>query len=148
MATFRKSTAGELRRAKAIGAARAAAPQVIAVGYDDARDRLTLEFDRGFGVAVAFRAFPGFQHATVEDLREIEILGSGGAVHFPRIDQSLSIANLLAELIGPFRSSANRRTSPPGEPPMRVQGGYLCRASGEPPPSPPKGGSSLRPTKS
>ena len=144
LASFRETTAGELRRAKALGAARAAAAQAIAVGYDDARDRLTLEFDSGFGVAVSLRSFSGFQHATADDLQEIEILGSGGALHFPRIDQSLSIANLLAELMEPLRAAANRRTRPQSQPPIRVQGGYLPTPSGEQPPPPPKGGSSFR----
>ena len=147
LAIFRKSTPADLKRAKLVGAARAAAPRVIAAEYDEARDRLALEFDRGFAIAVSLRGVPGFQNATAQDLREIEILGSGDAVYFCRIDQSLNVPNLLAELTEPLSSSANWRPSDHNQPPMRVQGGYLVRTSGEPPPPPPKGGSSLRPPK-
>lgn len=145
MAIFRNSTAADLNRAKLIGAARAAAPRVIAAEYDEGRDRLELEFDHGFAVAVSRQGVPGLQNATAQDLREIEVLGSGDAVYFRRIDQSLNIPNLLAELTEPLSSSANRRTRDHKQPPMRVQGGYLPKSSGEPPP-PPKGGSSFRPS--
>ncbi|MDP1601135.1 DUF2442 domain-containing protein [Phenylobacterium sp.] len=110
MAIFRKSTAAGLKHAKQVGAARAAAPRVVAAEYDEARDRLALEFDQGFAVAVSLRGFPGFQHATALDLRAIEILGSGDAVYFGRLDRSLDVANLLAELTGLPTASTRPRT--------------------------------------
>lgn len=145
LAIFRKSNAADLQRAKLVGAA---APRVIAAEYDEGRDRLALEFDRGFAIAVSLRAVPGFQNVIAQDLREIEILGSGDAVHFARINQSLNVPKLLAELTEPLLSSANRRTRDHKQPAIRVQGGYLGGASEEPPPPPPKGGSSFRPPKS
>lgn len=147
LAIFRKSTTAELKRAKHVGAARTTAPRVVAAEYDEARDRLTLEFDRGFAVAASLRGFPGFLHATTLDLRAIEILGSGDAVYFGRIDRSLDVANLLAELTGPPRTSTRPQTGTRHQPPMRVQGGYVGGTNGEPPPPPPKGGSSFRPPK-
>ena len=148
VANFWKSIAQELQQAKLAGAARAAAPRVVTAGYDEARDRLSLEFDRGFAVAVSLRGFPGFPDATAQDLSAVEILGSGHAVYFGRIDQSLNIANLLAELAEPARGPANARAETRRQPAMRVQGGYLVTSNREPPPPPPKGGSSLRPPKS
>lgn len=147
MAIFRKSTAAEVKHAKHVGAARAAAPRVVAAEYDEARDRLTLEFDQGFAVAVSLRGFSGFQHANALDLRAIEIRGSGDAVYFGRIDRSLSVANLLAELTGPPTASTRPQTGARQQPPIRVQGGYVGGTNGEPPPPPPKGGSSFRPPK-
>lgn len=147
MANLLKSTAAELRRAKLAGAVRAAAPRVIAAEYDEARDRLALEFDRGFAVALSVRGFPGFQEAIALDLSAIEILGSGDVLYFSRIDQSLNVANLLAELTEPSTASANARAEARRHPTMRVQGGYLATSNGEPPPPPPKGGSSFRPPK-
>jgi hypothetical protein len=147
VANVRKSRAAELLQAKLAGAARAATPCVITAEYDEARDRLTLEFDRGFSVAVSVRGFPGFRDATALDLSAVEILGSGQAVYFGRIDQSLNVANLIAELTAPAPAAAKARAEPRRHPPKRVQGGYLPASSGEPPPPPPKGGSSLRPPK-
>lgn len=144
MAIFRKTTPADLERAKLAGVTRAHASRVIAADYDEARDRLNLEFDRGFAVSVSLRALPGFKRATSHDLGSIEILGSGDAVYFSRIHQSLSVANLLAELMEPLTSSANRRTRADNQPPIRVQGGYVVGTSGGPPPPLPKGGSSLR----
>ena len=147
LAPFWKPARAEQQRAHLAGEGQLAAPRVIAVTYDEARDRINLEFDRGFAVAISPRRYPGFENATASELREIEILGSGDAVYFCRIDQSLNVPNLLAELTEPLSSSANWRPSDHNQPPMRVQGGYLVRTSGEPPPPPPKGGSSLRPPK-
>lgn len=147
LAIFRKSTAAQLKHAKQVGGLRAATPRVVAVEYDEARDRLTLEFDQGFAVAVSLRGFPGFQHATALDLRAIEILGSGDAVYFGRIDRSLNVANLLAKLTGPPTASTKPRTGARQQAPIRVQGGYVGGINGEPPPPPPKGVSSFRPLK-
>ena len=147
MGNFRKSGAAEIQQAKLAGAVRAAAPRVTAAEYDEARDRLTLEFDRGFAVAVSVREFPGFRDATALDLIAVEILGSGHAVYFSRIDQSLNVANLISELTGPGPAGPNARAEARRHPPMRVQGGYLVTSNGGPPPPPPKGGSSLRPPK-
>jgi hypothetical protein len=147
VADFQKSTATELQRAKMAGAMGATAPRVITAEFDQARDRLVLEFDQGFAVAVSLRGFPGFQHATALDLSAIEILGSGDALHFGRIDQSLNVSNLLEEMTGLSTASPDRRAEARRQPPIRVQGGYVVQPSGEPPPSPPKGGSSLRPPK-
>lgn len=143
MAFFRKPARAELQRAHLAGAA---APRVIAVTYDGVRDRVSLEFDRGFAVAISPRLYPGFENAIASDLSEIEILGSGDAVHFTRINQSLLVANLLAELTGPPSPSLARATTARKELPMRVQGGYLGGSNGEMP-TPPKGGSSFRPPK-
>ena len=130
-----------------IGEGQLAAPRVIAVTYDEARDRINLEFDRGFAVAISPRRYPGFANATASDLRAIKILGSGDGVHFSRIDQSLSVANLLAELTAPLASSSPRSTRAFGQPTIRVQGGYLVGPTGETPPTPPTARSSFRPPK-
>lgn len=147
MAPFWKPSRAEQQRAHLAGEGRLAAPRVIAVTYDEARDRINLEFDRGFAVAISPRRYPGFENATASELREIEVLGSGDGVHFSRIDQSLSVANLLAELTAPLASSSARPTRARSQPTIRVQGGYLGGPTGETPPTPPKGGSSFRPPK-
>ena len=64
LAIFRKSTAAEVKRAKHVGAARAAAPRVVAAEYDEARDRLTLEFDQDFAVAVSLRGFQAAERSS------------------------------------------------------------------------------------
>ena len=144
MASYRKATAAELQQAKLAGAARAAAPHVVTAEYDEPRDRLTLEFDRGFALSISLRNISSFQRATAQDLSSIEILGSGDAVYFDRIDQSLSVATLLLDLVAPLAPAAGRPTRKQSQPPIRVQGGYLPIPSGEPPPPLPKGGSSFR----
>lgn len=142
MARFPKPTAAELARAKQSAAVYGTTPRVIAASYDEIRDRLNLEFDRGFAVAFSPRAFPGFLHATPRDLREIEILGSGDAVYFGHIDESLSVANLIAELTTSFALSAPQLAPSTSWPPLKVQGGYFPRA-GETP-QVPTGGSSVK----
>lgn len=147
LAPFWKPSRAEQQRADLAGEGRLAAPRVIEVTYDEARDRINLEFDRGFAVAISPRRYPGLENATASELREIEVLGSGDGVHFSRIDQSLSVANLLAELTAPLASSSARPTRARNQPAIRVQGGYLVGPTGETPPTPPTGGSSFKPPK-
>ena len=124
MAIFRTSTALQLERAMSSDTARASAPRVIAADYNEIRDRLRLEFDRGFAVAMSFRAWAGFEHATSDDLGEIQVLGPDDTIYFGRIHQSLSAVTLLADLTGHLGLSG---THPHDQPPLRVQGGYLSR---------------------
>ena len=147
LAPFWKPTRAEQQRAHLAGEGGLAAPRVIAVTYDEARDRINLEFDRGFAVSISPRRYPGFESATASELREMEILGSGDSVHFSRIDLSLSVRNLLAELTAPLASSSARSTRARNQPTIRVQGGYLVGPTEETPPTPPTGRSSFRPAK-
>ena len=124
----RKSLRAGPERAPLAGTAQPAAPYVIAATYDEARDRINLEFDRGFAVAISPRPYPGFRDATAAELQEIEVLGAGSAVYFSRIDQSLSVANLLAEMTGPLPSA----TSPPLTARKRLS------STGKTPPDPPR----------
>lgn len=51
-----------------------AAPRLVDATYDEARDRINLEFDRGFAMAISPRPNPGFQDAAARELKEVEIL--------------------------------------------------------------------------
>lgn len=147
LATFRKPSPAETERAKLAGAARAAAPRFTAASYDEVRGRLCLEFDRGFALVVSLTMLPGFEHASADDLRDIEILASGDAVYFRHIDHSLSASSLLADLTGALYDVPKSRAALGDQRPIRVQGGYLVGTTEKPPPPRPRGGSSFRSAK-
>jgi hypothetical protein len=58
-------------------------------------DTLTVDLSDGRRLAVPLAWFPRLLHATEEQRRNWELLGDGQGIHWPEIDEDLSVAGLL-----------------------------------------------------
>ena len=68
-----------------------AAAQMIVVQDD----RLVLELTDGRSVAVPLSWFPRLVHATPTELNHWRMIGKGEGVHWPDLDEDISVASLL-----------------------------------------------------
>lgn len=68
-------------------------PLVRRVGLTD--DELRVWLTDGRTISVPLARFPRLAGATMAQLREYEILGDGEGVHWPELDEDLSIEGLL-----------------------------------------------------
>ncbi len=58
-------------------------------------DELTVRLLDGRTISVPLAWFPRLLHATAEERSNFELLGDGEGIHWPAIDEDLSIAGLL-----------------------------------------------------
>jgi hypothetical protein len=58
-------------------------------------DELTVLLTDGRKISVPLAWFPRLLHATAEQRRNFELLGEGEGIHWPDIDEDLSVAGLL-----------------------------------------------------
>ncbi len=58
-------------------------------------DELVVYLQDGRKVSVPLAWFPRLLHATPEQRREWELLGDGEGIHWPQLDEDLSVAGLL-----------------------------------------------------
>jgi hypothetical protein len=58
-------------------------------------DELTVLLVDGRKISVPLAWFPRLLHATVEQRLNFELLGEGEGIHWPDIDEDLSVAGLL-----------------------------------------------------
>jgi hypothetical protein len=58
-------------------------------------DELIVALADGRRIAVPLAWFPRLLHATPEQRRNFEILGEGVGIHWPEIDEDLSVGGLL-----------------------------------------------------
>jgi hypothetical protein len=58
-------------------------------------DALTVDLADGRRLAVPLAWFPRLLHATEEQRKNWELLGDGEGIHWPEIDEDLSVAGLL-----------------------------------------------------
>lgn len=115
MGQYRIPTANEAAGAQQAGAQRAAGPLVTAAHLDAARGRIVLELDRQCSIAFDPAIYPVLAKASLLNLEEIAILGRGSAINFPRVDVSVSVENLLADLLTAGEDHALTRIERGGE---------------------------------
>lgn len=83
------------------GAARLASePHAVSARYDRAMGRVIIELSNGASFAFPPRLAQDLREASTDDLAEVELVGSGLALHWPRIDADLLVAELLAGIFG------------------------------------------------
>ncbi len=58
-------------------------------------DELTVLLADGRKISVPLAWFPRLLHATADQRRNFELLGEGEGIHWPDIDEDLSVAGLL-----------------------------------------------------
>jgi hypothetical protein len=69
-----------------------AAAQRVAVSEDS----LTVELADGRTIAVPLAWFPRLLHGTPAELANWRLIGSGEGIHWPDLDEDISVASLLA----------------------------------------------------
>lgn len=57
---------------------------------------LTVQLKDGRSLSVPLAWYPRLVHGTVEERRNIRLLGQGMGIHWPDLDEDISISNLLA----------------------------------------------------
>lgn len=59
-------------------------------------DTLTIELDDGRTVSVPIAWYPRLQYATKEEKNNWRLIGNGRGIHWPSIDEDISIEGILA----------------------------------------------------
>ena len=86
--------------AKARGEKRLRGPRAESAHYDSERDRVIVRLTTGIEIGFAPRDAEGLQHASRDDLAEIEIEAFGLGIHFARLDADLYVPALLEGVLG------------------------------------------------
>lgn len=84
------------------------APKAVSAKYDRHIRRIVVQLSSNLGVFFSPRDAEGLEHATPEQLNEIEISPSGYGLHFPKLDADLYLPSLLEGLFGSERWIASR----------------------------------------
>ncbi|MCE7027164.1 DUF2442 domain-containing protein [Jiella avicenniae] len=80
-------------------------PEPLDVRYDSASGRVIVEFTNGSAFMVPARSLQGLQHASDEELADVELVGSYG-LHWEKLDTDFTIPGLMAGLFGTARYMA------------------------------------------
>jgi len=72
-------------------------PEPVAIGVQFPEDAETLVVDLADGrrISVPLAWFPRLAGATPEELQDYEFIGGGIGIHWPQIDEDLSVAGFL-----------------------------------------------------
>src|SRR4051794_4578921 len=106
MADLREDTIeAALERGKT---ARLREPRAIAARYDRSLARVVVELSNGCTFAFPPKLAPELEHATAEQLGQVEVLGAGSGLHWEALDADLSVPGLLAGLFGTAAHMARR----------------------------------------
>ena len=77
-----------------------------AIGVDVSDDTLTVDLSDGRTISVPIDWFPRLVHATPQERDNWRLIGTGEGIHWPDLDEDLSVEGLLAG-----RKSGESRTS-------------------------------------
>jgi hypothetical protein len=90
----------DLQSAKARWAEeRAGRPVPVAARFDRETGRIVVDFDNGATFLVPAKALEGLEHATSDELAEVELLGETG-LHWETLDVDYTIQGLMAGIFG------------------------------------------------
>ncbi len=96
-------TTEEFETAKARGEARMRGPRAESARYDAGRNRVIVRLTTGVELGFAPRDVEGLEHASVDDLKVIEVEAFGLGIHFPKLDANLYVPALLEGALGSKR---------------------------------------------
>lgn len=71
-------------------------PAVYAQGVAVTEDTLTVELSDGRSVSAPLAWYPRLVYATPEESADWRLIGRGAGVHWPALDEDISVENLLA----------------------------------------------------
>jgi hypothetical protein len=69
-------------------------PNVLCVELSD--DTLSVRLAGGRTIAAPLAWYPRLVHGTPEERSSWRLIGGGGGIHWPALDEDISVANLLA----------------------------------------------------
>ena len=69
-------------------------PRAISIACSD--DELQVSLTDGRALTVPIAWFPRLAHASSSERADYEILGDGEGVHWPKVDEDISVVGLLA----------------------------------------------------
>ena len=72
------------------------AREALATQVEVGEDTLTVELDDGRTIAAPLAWYPRLAHASAEERGAWRLLGGGRGIHWPALDEDISVANLLA----------------------------------------------------
>jgi hypothetical protein len=64
------------------------------VGFSE--DSLTVKLDDGRSLSVPLAWYPRLLHGTVAEREKCELIGDGEGIHWPELDEDISVEGLLA----------------------------------------------------
>jgi hypothetical protein len=111
-------------------------PRALAARYDRQVRRVIVDLTNACTFAFPPGMAEGLEHASDDQLSQVEVLGSGTGLHWEALDTDLSISGLLAGLFGTrahMARQAGRATSPAKVAAARAngsKGGRPRRAAG------------------
>lgn len=80
-----------------------------AQGVEVTEDTLTVELADGRSISVPLAWYPRLAHATPDERRNWQLIGGGEGVHWPDLDEDISVEGLLAgRPSGESQTSLNR----------------------------------------
>ena len=71
-------------------------PTALAVGVHVSKDALSVELADGRSIAVPLDWYPRLVHATAAERNSWRLIGGGRGIHWPALDEDISVANLLS----------------------------------------------------
>jgi hypothetical protein len=72
------------------------AREAVATRVEVSEDALSVELADGRTIAAPLAWYPRLAHATAEERGSWRLIGRGRGIHWPKIDEDISVANLLA----------------------------------------------------
>jgi hypothetical protein len=69
-----------------------------AVSVSSSEDELTVQFTDGRSISVPLSWYPRLEHATREERQDWELIGDGTGIHWPAVDEDISVVSLLRGL--------------------------------------------------
>lgn len=67
----------------------------LATSIETSEDELTVSLADGRRISVPLVWFPRLLNATAEERADFRLIGSGEGIHWPRVDEDISVAGLL-----------------------------------------------------
>jgi hypothetical protein len=68
----------------------------LATGVVVSEDTLSVELDDGRTIAAPLAWYPRLSHATAQERNSWRLIASGQGIHWPALDEDISVDNLLA----------------------------------------------------
>ena len=72
------------------------AREALATRVEVNEDTLSVELTDGRTIAAPLAWYPRLAHATAKERDSWRLIGSGRGIHWPEVDEDISVANLLA----------------------------------------------------
>jgi Protein of unknown function (DUF2442) len=70
--------------------------EALAVRVEVSEDTLSVDLADGRTIAAPLAWYPRLAHATAEERASWRLIGGGRGIHWPAVDEDISVANLLA----------------------------------------------------